>query len=275
MDAIENRIRRLAVTQKGQGATIEFRDPNPEGNDAVLLIHGLGVTGASWQLQIPALISAGFRPLAPDIYGFGGSSIITGQWGITPACMNLWHLLDGLNIDRAHLVGISMGGALALKMARQSPDRVRSLTLVNTFARLRPARLREWGKYLHRYLLLMRKGLRAQVEFVARQLFPLEGQESIRQEMIAEVMKTDPKVYSAAMRSLVRFDMTKELRHILAPTLVITGERDRTISRAIQEELAMGIHGARQVIIPEAGHAVIVDAPEIFNQVLLNFLTRV
>jgi len=92
--------------------------------------------------------------------------------------------------------------------------------------------------------------------------------------LIEQVMQADPRAYRAAMRALARFDVRNRLNGIKCPTLIITGERDTTVSIGIQNQLVAGITGAQHVVICDAGHAVTVEKPDIFNQVLVEFLSN-
>jgi pimeloyl-ACP methyl ester carboxylesterase len=89
---------------------------------------------------------------------------------------------------------------------------------------------------------------------------------------IAVVLRADPHAYRKAMLSLGLFDSRKRLGEIKAPTLVISGAEDTTVTPDRQKLLAEGIPGAHQVIIPQAGHAVSVEQAEQFNRILLEFL---
>ncbi len=256
------------------GLRMAYLDPNPEGAPAVLLLHGLGATGASWEMQFPALIQAGMRPVAPDLRGFGQSSY-PGSWTMEEVVRDLTALLDHLGLDRVHVVGISMGGAVALAFGYMHPERTRSLVLVNTFARLRPRRLRYYPYFLLRFLLVHLMGLDAQARLVAKRLFPRPEQEELRQALLAQIAQAHPRAYRAAMRALVRFDFRSRLSEIPLPALVVTGGQDTTVPPQLQEELAKGLPHARQVVFPEAGHGLIVEDPEGFNRVLVAFLKQV
>jgi pimeloyl-ACP methyl ester carboxylesterase len=90
--------------------------------------------------------------------------------------------------------------------------------------------------------------------------------------MIAQILQADPRAYRAAMRSLGIFNSSCRLTQINAPTLIVTAENDSTVAPANQRVLVENIPGARQVLIPAAGHAVTIDQPERFNQAMLDFL---
>ncbi len=183
-------------------------------------------------------------------------------------------LLQELETGPAHVVGISMGGTVALQLALDHTDLVRRLVLVNTFARLRPQGLSGYLYFPTRMLLMYTVGIETQARAVTRRIFPHPDQEEFREELFQRIVNTDPQAYRASMWALARFNVEKRLAEIRVPTLVVTGSQDTTVPPASQRRLAEGIPGARQVVIPEAGHAVIIDHPDEFNEALLSFLTE-
>ncbi len=90
--------------------------------------------------------------------------------------------------------------------------------------------------------------------------------------LIEQIMQADPKAYRAAMRALAGFNLKDRLSEINVPTLVVTGEKDTTVPQDVQAQLVEGIRTARQVFVPQAGHAVSVDQPDRFNRILADFL---
>ena len=180
--------------------------------------------------------------------------------------------LQKMNVVPSHVVGISMGGTIAQQLTLDFPQWVRKLVLVNTFSLLRPKRLSGWFYFLQRFILVHSLGLPTQAKFVSRRIFPQEDQQVLRDLLIDQISKTDPRAYRAAMRSLGLFNSSKRLSEIMIPTLVVTSEWDTTVPLESQRLLAERINGAQQVVIPGAGHAVSVDQPEQFNKVLLDFL---
>ncbi len=252
--------------------SIFYLDPNPDGGKPILLLHGLGADGSSWSLQLPALIAAGYRPIAPDLPGFGRSCWERGRWSIRAVTGRLVDWLDVLGIEQADIAGISMGGAFALRLALDFPYRVERLALVSTFACLRPRSRSERIYLLRRFMIASLQGVDRQANLVAQRLFPNPNQALLREELVQRILQSDRRVYRAAMRELGLFDARKRLKEIAAPTLVITGERDSTVPVPIQIEMANSIPGARHALIRDAGHAVIIDQPERFNRELLAFL---
>jgi 3-oxoadipate enol-lactonase len=249
-----------------------YQDHNPGGHPAVLLIHGLGATSDSWKLQAPALAAAGYRVLAPDLPGFGKSPISV-PVTVPRMASGLDQLLSSLNAAPAHVVGISMGGTVALQLAADFPGSVAKLVLVNTFARLKPQGLAGWLAFASRLFLVYLTGLPTQARVISGRIFPKPGQEALRQGLYEQILQADPRAYRAAIWALARFNLLPRLTGLRVPTLVITAEDDRTIAPANQARL-LAIPGSRQVVIAGAGHGVTAERPEGFNQVLLTFLAQ-
>lgn len=253
------------------GRHLHYLDPHPEGGEPVLLIHGLGATGLSWLPQFAALQAAGFRPLAPDVPGFGGSPH-RGRWRVEGAAEALVGLLDALDLPQAHVVGVSMGGVLAQRIAVAHPQRVKRLVLVVTFAHLAPAGWLTWLYFAWRFALVMALGPARQAQAVARRLFPAPEQAVWREAFVEQVRQADPRAYRQAMLALGRFDGRPALARIQAPTLVVIGEADEIVPPPLQAELAQGIPGALVWRLPGHGHALTVTAAEAFNARLVAFL---
>lgn len=252
--------------------TIHYLDPQPAGAPAVLLLHGLGADGAMWSLQLEVLASAGFRPLAPDLPGFGDSSYDGRGWDFRRVAGQLRDWLEALRTGPVHLVGLSLGGVIAQQFALDYPHLVRKLVLVSTFSALRPTNASQWLYFLQRLFLVHVVGLEQQARLVARRVFPAPEQEALREMAAARIARADPRAYRAAMRALGMVNLHRRLHEIRAPTLVVTGEKDSTVSPEQQRTLAEGIAGAQQVLIAGGGHALAIDQAEAFNSVLLAFL---
>lgn len=253
--------------------TLHYLEHHPGGAQTVLLLHGLGATGASWEFQFQPLVEAGFHVLAPDARGFGASSY-PGKTSVADMAGDMAALLEHLGASPSHVVGISMGGTLALQLAVDHPGMVKKLVLVNTFASLRPEKISVWLYFAIRFALVHTLGLPAQARAVAQRIFPKADQEELRQALISQILQADPRGYRAAMRALGMFDIRRELSGIRAPTLVITGSSDTTVPLKTQKVLSENIPQASTRLVPDAGHAVIVEKPHIFNQILLDFLTN-
>ena len=251
---------------------LNFFDPNPSGFPAILLLHGLGVNASSWTLQFAPLIEAGYRPLAPDLPGFGASRYDGRGWSLKQIATALAGLLNELETGPVDVVGLSLGGLVAQQFVFDSPQLVKKMILASSFAALRPERLDGWAYLLRRLLLVLFKGIPEQAIFAAGRIFPDPDQEMLRRLLVEQVLQADPRAYRGAMRAIALFDSRRRLSHIKVPTLIISAARDGTASPFMQKVLARGIPGARQIVIAGAGHAVSVDHPEEFNKAMMEFL---
>lgn len=255
-------------------ASLFYLDPFTQNSQVVLLLHGLGTEGSSWINQVQSLGAAGYRPIAPDLPGFGQSRFSGKRWSIKTTAQLVIDLMTSLNVERFHVTGISMGGTIALQAALDFQARMRSLVLINTFATLRPKRANEWYYLLRRYFKARIGGAGSQAELTAQRIFPQPDQEMLRQELIHHIRQTDPEVYKTAMYELGTFDVRKSIKNLHLPVLILTGENDTTVPLENQHDLAVGIPGSQQVMIQNAGHGMIVDKPEDVNSQLINFLKQ-
>jgi pimeloyl-ACP methyl ester carboxylesterase len=239
----------------------------------VALLHSLGSCSEDWFLQLPPL-SRRYTVLTLDALGHGQTAKPPGPYSIRRMAGDVAALLEALNVEPAHVVGLSMGGLIAQVLAARYPQRVRSLVLVNTFAHLRPRSLHTWWYVLSRGVTLLHKDLSAHAEVVAREMFPDPRQEPLRQVAVMRLCGNDPTGYRAALLATIRFDGRRDLARIAAPTLVIAGDQDTTVDRRAQEQLTAGIRSARLVVVPDSGHLTPIDQADVFNQLVLDFLPR-
>jgi pimeloyl-ACP methyl ester carboxylesterase len=250
---------------------VNYLDENPQGVPTVVLLHGLGAASRSWTLQIPVLTGAGFRVIAPDLRGFGESTYPGGGYRIEDLAMDVVSLLKAFGVKNIYLVGLSLGGTVALSMVCDYAQLIQKAMLVNTFARLRPTKPGSLYYYAMRFVLIYTLGLKPQARMVSQRIFPNPEQAELRRLLIEEISHSNSAAYRAAFIALARFNRMASLAQIKTPILVVTGARDTTVPPANQRHLIDGITSAHQVIIPDAGHAVIIDQPQLFNRAMLDF----
>lgn len=121
----------LSLTNEGQTVRMAYMDVNPSGKQAVVLLHGKNFFGAYWQNTIAALTNAHFRVVVPDQVGFGKSSKPDMAYSFDLLAANTAKLLDELKIQTVAVLGHSMGGMLAVRIARNYPERVTHLVMEN------------------------------------------------------------------------------------------------------------------------------------------------
>lgn len=245
----------------------------PPEAPAVVLLHGLGSCGDDWGPQIPAL-AARYRVLAVDLPGHHRSARPGGPLSIAGMAAAVDALLTRLALDRIHVVGLSLGGCVALGLALHAPARVRSLLLINTFAHLRPSGLRGVMRGAGRAALAVAAPMSVLAAYVAREAFPRAEQAPLRAAATARLAANPRGQYLASLRALMRFDVRDRLAEIRCPTLVVAGALDATVPLAAKELLARAIPGARLSLVRDSGHVTPIDQAEALNRLLLEHLSE-
>jgi pimeloyl-ACP methyl ester carboxylesterase len=248
-----------------------YYETQGQGPETVLLLHGLGSSAADWALQGPVLAEA-FRVMTVDLPGHGRSPAVRGALTVADMAVEVAALLARLGTMPAHLVGLSLGGCVALALALDHAACVRSLTLVNTFARLRPVGPRGVWRMAVRLGLLAGAPMPALAAYVARGLFPRPEQRALYEAAAARLARNSRRSYFAAMQATARFNVAHRLDAIDCPTLIIAGDRDQTVPRAAAHTLHQSIAGSRLRVIADSGHATPYDQAEVFNEVVVGFV---
>jgi pimeloyl-ACP methyl ester carboxylesterase len=257
------------------------------GERVVILLHGGGMDSAelSWELLIPEL-SASYRVYAPDWPGFGMSSTPESPYQLKDCANLLAHLMDAWGIERASLVGISLGGGIAIDFTLQHPERVERLVLVDSYGLQRKAPLHPLSfLYVHTPLALemtwaMLKN-RMMVRWALKTLFHNDFRvtQAVEDQVFAEIMKPGAgKSFAAIQKHDVswkglRTCFMDQIEAIKAQTLIIHGENDTLVPLACSQQANQKISNSRLHVIPNCGHWPQRDCPDEFNEVVLNFLT--
>jgi 3-oxoadipate enol-lactonase len=207
-----------------------------------------------------------------DLPGHGRSALPAGRLTVDGMAREVEALLVHLGEGAVHVVGLSLGACVALALALRAPARVRSLTLVNAFARLRPVDTRAALRLAMRALLLGTAPMTAVAGLVARSVFPRPEQTALREAAVASLARTSRRAYAAAAAAVAAFDARASLADVRCPTMVVAGIEDATVGIDAKNALAHAIAGARLVLVPDSGHVTNVDQPVAFNAVLKEFL---
>ncbi len=253
------------------GLSLFYREDG-EGIPLVLL-HGLGSSGRDWEYQYPAF-TARYRTVAPDLRGFGRSGRPPGPYPVEQHADDVFALAGTLGLDRFHVLGLSMGGAVALQMAVSRSDRLRSCTVVNSLSGFHPE---TWGQrltvYLRRWAFRI-LGIRGFAWLMSRRLFPRDDQAHLREQFRGRFLDNDPAAYRAAFEGLIGWDVTDRLEAVRCPTLIVAADDDYW-PVSTKREYARRIPDARVTVIEDSRHATPIDRPETFNERVLGFLREV
>jgi pimeloyl-ACP methyl ester carboxylesterase len=271
-----------------EGARIVFRTGGPEGGRPVVLLHGGGTDNGmlSWRDTIPALVGAGLRVYVPDMPGYGDSPP-----DVRPSTMKnligyLGGLMDAWQLDRAALVGVSMGGAIAIGYTLWQPARVERLVLIGTygiqdrapFHRLSYLYLRV--PWLTRLSWALMRRSRALARYSLAQI--VRNPRSRTEALVDEVLEAlqDPnaqRAFGTFQRDEIRWHGVKtnyvpRLSAIDVPVLLIHGSHDIGVTVRDAERAMAHLRNGRLEVIEGAGHWTQRDDPERVNRLLLDWL---
>jgi len=226
----------------------------------LVLVHGAGGSHLDWPAPLRRLREASVYAL--DLPGHGRSEGM-GRSSIAAYRDFLLAFLDALGLERAVVVGHSMGGAIALDFALRYPDRLTGLILVGTGARLRVAPAILTG-------ILSDFG--ATVDLVCDYAFGPSATEQLKRLGRQRLLKTPPEVLHGDYTACDAFDVMERLEEVCRPTLVIGGTADRLTPPKYAVYLRDHIPGAGLVLVDAAGHMVMLEKPEIVNRAISKFV---
>lgn len=240
----------------------------------LLLIHGLGGSTRDWELQVLALAPE-YQVITADLRGHGRSAKPRGRYRIPRFAADMAGLLRGLDAAPAHVVGLSLGGMVALELALGHPELVRSLVIVNSGPEAPAGTLRERlglvGVYLQRVATVRLRGMRRMGEVLAGQLLPEPSQAALRRSLIERWAENDRRAYLAALRAIGGWSVSARLPDLRCPTLVVAAEHDYT-PVAYKRAYCARIPRGELVVIAGSRHLTPIDRPAELNAALLRFL---
>ena len=253
---------RIAYRERGSGPLL-------------VLLHGWPTDSREWWRQLDAL-SDEFRVVAWDAPGAGQSTDPPETARLSDWADWLAALIESLDLDPAHVAGLSFGGGLALELFHRHPEVVRSLILISAYA--------GWGgslppeEVLARLELTRRNSALPPSQWVPRLIKTLlpEGTDAeLVEELASMLTDSHPAAMRTALQAFAETDLTGMLPTIDVPTLLLYGELDVRASRQVWEPIHQGIPQSRLVLIPGVGHMVDMQAAERCNAEIRSFLREV
>ncbi|MFO1322894.1 MAG: 3-oxoadipate enol-lactonase [Burkholderiales bacterium] len=252
------------------GTQLHYADDGPAGAPALVLSNSLGADLTMWAPQVDALART-FRVIRYDTRGHGRSGVTPGPYTIGLLGRDVVALLDHLEIGRAHVCGLSLGGMTGMWLGVHAPDRVGRLVLANTAARMAPPDL--WNARIEK---VNAGGMAAISDAVLARWFTpaFAAREPATLARTKAIMESLPPAgYVACCAAIREMDQRHDIARIEAPTLVITGEHDAATPPSEGAYLAAQIRGARIVQLP-AAHVSNIEAPAAFTAALTSFLNE-
>jgi pimeloyl-ACP methyl ester carboxylesterase len=254
------------------GSRVHYDDVGQ--GDVVLLLHGLGLDLRMWDDQVPELAKR-YRVVRIDLHGFGKSSPVSGPFSHAEI---ISQLLAHLEIERAHIVGLSYGGLLAAELVQEYPKVARSLALVDSdmtglpWKSLGPSVGKVFGAGKTDVEAAKRLWIEHEFFDAARK------QPAVIRRIEAMVNDYSGWLFANAGAGLERKPKTRAaevLKDFQLPALVVVGEFDLPDFQDIADEIVKRLPGARKVVLKGVGHMSNMEDPVNFNRVLLEFLDSV
>ena len=258
------------------GVRLHYEVLGRSGSTPVLMIQGLGADKHGWDMQrFPMALQ--YRVIALDNRGAGRSDKPFGTYSLEQMADDAIAVLDQVGVEKAHIVGASMGGAITQIIGLKYPERVMSLTLACTACRNHPWRrelLNSWAT------AATEQGVGAMTREAARWVI---GPRSFRRLLPAFgwlgplAMGRTSHAFVAQVRAILDVDdsIADQLALVTAPTLVLVGNQDILTPRGDSEEIADRMPNSELVVISGAAHGFMVEHASTFNRVLFEFIGRV
>ncbi len=266
----------MPYARSADGIRLHYQVLGRANATPVLMIQGLGADKHGWDMQRFPL-SLQYRVIALDNRGAGRSDKPFGTYSLEQMADDAIAVLDDLGVEKAHIVGASMGGAITQIIGLKHPERVMSLTLACTACRNYPWRkelLASWAT------AATEQGVGAMAREAARWVI---GPRSFRRLLPAFgmlgplAMGRTSHAFVAQVKAILEVDdsIADQLSLVTAPTLVLVGNQDILTPRGDSEEIADRMPNAELVVISGAAHGFMVEHASTFNKVLFEFLGRV
>ncbi len=238
----------------------------------LLFIHGLGSSAYDWKAQID-YFSAQYKVIVLDLRGHGQSDKAAGLYSIPLFAEDVASLIKNLSLKEVDIVGISLGGMVAMQLAVNYPQLVKKMVIVNSFSEFPQNTFKERFQIFLRFFIVKVMGMRKMGKVLAVKLFPKPEHEQIREDMAIRWAKNDIKTYLKSMKAILNCNITNKLKEISCPTLIIGAEFDYTpVSK--KELMTSRIKNAELVIIKDSRHGTPLDQTEKFNTTVEAFLVE-
>lgn len=261
----------LNFVNAGDGARIAWRidGDSDAGKPVLVLSNSIGTTLRMWDAQIEELAKH-FRVLRYDLRGHGASGVPVGAYSLDRLGRDVIELLDALGIERAHFLGLSLGGFVGQWLGVHAPERIDRLILSNTSPWLGPGK--QWDERIA--AVLQAPDMAETAEVFLANWFParmLAAKEPVVETFRAMLLATDPQGLAGAWAAVRDTDLRRTIALIDRPTLVIAGLHDTVTAASHSEQIAATVPGARLVVLP-AVHLSNIEYPVEFMQAVLGFL---
>ncbi len=246
-----------------------------QGDLPVIFIHGFPFDKSSWQPQLD-FFKATHRVIAYDIRGFCKSTAEDMKASIDLFAQDLVSLMDALNIRKAVICGLSMGGYIVLNAVKRFPERFKAIVLCDTQSVADTAEAKE--KRYKTIEELEKNGLQDFADNFVQKIFAqetLSHKKEIVDDIKATILRTPVPTVARTLSALAqRVETASILQNIRIPALILCGEHDKVTPPEQSEQMHTHIIGSEYHVIEGAGHMSNLEQPQEFNRLLKDFLDR-
>jgi 3-oxoadipate enol-lactonase len=239
---------------------------------AIIMVHGIGARRELWR-GVTARLRDRYRCISYNLRGHGDSPMPSAAFSLDDLVDDLEALRAKLGIERAHIVGHSLGGMIGPAYAKRYPKRVLSLGLLSTAA----FRTAEDAAKVKAVVHAMReKGIEASLDTLAARWFTddfARTEHAIVQDRKRQVVETDPSVFLNVFDIYAQTEMAPWLHEVHAPSLVMTGELDGGCTPHLNEQIAAALPNATLVVLAGLKHAILLEAAERVSKEISLFLS--
>ena len=256
---------------KANGIWMNYELSGTKGAPVLVLSHSLSCSLLMWNPQMDAL-NPYFQVLRYDTRGHGATDAPSGPYTLELLAEDVIGLLDALEMDRAHFVGLSMGGMIGQSLALNHPGRLKSLALCDTASVVPSEAQPLWQERLDK---VRKKGMEALLEETLERWFTpafLKQDPPMVKLIREQILTTPPTGYMGCAEAIRRLNYQDRISVITPPTLIMVGEDDPGTPVAASEAMHKRIGSSKLVVLPSARHLSNVEQAEGFNAALLAFL---
>lgn len=228
----------------------------------LILVHGLGESFLTWKPQLSFFPQHGFRVLAVDLRGHGDSEIPSKRITMEDFAADVESVLRAENLERACMIGYSMGGLVLLELYRMNPSLFERLVLEAVAPEYPPAMTE----------LLENMSMHEIAQQVAEFAVSPVASAELKKDIYSIISRTDKRVYIQSAEAATEKSYRSIIMSIRVPTLFVSGELDYISPPEVVEEMSQLVEGSRKLILKGVGHMPHRELPEEYNRVVLEFL---
>lgn len=244
----------------------------PDKEPVLMFSHSLASSTVMWEPQAK-YFHRSFRVLRFDTRGHGKSEVPEGPYTFQLLADDVLALLDSLEIEKVHFLGLSMGGMIGQELALRHPERLLSLTLSDTAAHTAQEAVKVWEQRIEQ---VKREGLKPLLEGTMERWFTdafRKARPAPYEAIEQQFLHTPLAGYIGCVQAIMKLDNLDRLSSIRTPTLILVGEEDSGTPVSAAQEIRKRISGSRLAIIPQARHLSNVEQSDRWNRELESFLS--